>query len=181
VYSIKKNVHPLLDEDGKNSHESQNGPVWFLAATYGEDNVVHARRSCAVPAGRAIFIPIFNACFNNKQHGKDLTELGLLKKARDDVDEAVLLEATVDGNSIVDLHNYRAESPLFPVHAPPEAETSRPARDGLPALVGETQGVSDGYWILLEPLPVGPHRIYVHSKSPTFETSADYNLNVTFK
>ena len=96
--------------------------------------------------------------------------------ARSDIDTAFVLEASVDGENIRNLHDYRAESPLFSVHAP--AETSRPAGGGLPALTGETKGVSDGYWLLLEPFPVGPHTIRIHSKTPTFETGADYDIQV---
>ena len=177
AYSIPASKHPILDQDGHSSHEGQGGPVWFLAATYGEGKHVHAQRNCAMPAGRAIFIPILNACFNNKQHGKEKTELDLLEMARNDIDSAVVLEASVDGENIRNLHDYRAESPLFSAHAP--AETSRPAAGGLPALTGETKAVADGYWLLIEPLPVGPHTIHIHSKTPTFETKADYNLHVS--
>ena len=142
AYSVPRSRNPLLDQDGQNSHEGQNGPVWFLVATFGEGNYVHAQRNCSVPAGRAIFVPILNVCFNNKQHGEKKTELELLDMARSDIDTAFVLEASVDGENIRNLHDYRAESPLFSVHAP--AETSRPAGGGLPALTGETKGVSDG-------------------------------------
>jgi hypothetical protein len=178
AYSVPKSKNPVLDQDGQNSHEGQkSGPVWFLAATYGEGEHIHAQRNCPVPAGKAIFVPILNVCFNNMQHGEKNTELDLLDMARSDIDSAIALEASVDGENIRNLHDYRAESPLFSVHAP--AETSRPAGGGLPALIGDTKGVSDGYWLLFEPLPVGPHTVRIRSKTPTFSTGADYNLHVS--
>jgi hypothetical protein len=173
AYSIDKDHNPVNDTDGKFSGNGQSGPVWFLAGTFGaESPEARVTRSCAMPAGRAIFICIFNCCFNTEEDGADLTELELLNKAREDVDTAILLDITIDGQDIQDLQKYRVESPLFTVKVP-----SNPARANLKG--GETQGISDGYWLLLEPPNPGLHTIHLHAKTPNFETEAIYNLVVS--
>ena len=55
-YSIPKDINPAYDDTGKNCAQKQNGPVWFLAGTYG-----HAvNRGWDIPAGKAILFPILN-------------------------------------------------------------------------------------------------------------------------
>jgi hypothetical protein len=40
-YSIPKNINPAYDNTGKNCAQKQNGPVWFLAGTFGHSVTVH--------------------------------------------------------------------------------------------------------------------------------------------
>jgi hypothetical protein len=56
-YSIPKNINPAYDDTGKNCAQKQNGPVWFLAATYGHS----VNRICNTPAGKAILFLILNS------------------------------------------------------------------------------------------------------------------------
>ncbi len=56
VASVPADESPLEDETGERAHVNQPDDVWFLAGSYG---TVVSRR-CVVPAGRDLFLPVFN-------------------------------------------------------------------------------------------------------------------------
>src|SRR5215218_10121357 len=58
AYSIPTENNPMLDETGEDCAQAQNqtGPFWFLAGT-GAGSV---ERTCTIPAGKAILLPIIN-------------------------------------------------------------------------------------------------------------------------
>ena len=56
VISIGQSENPLLDPTGADCAVGQEGPVWFLGGTFGGP----ATRSCTVPAGKALLIPVLN-------------------------------------------------------------------------------------------------------------------------
>ena len=49
-------ANPVEDEDGRHAAANQPDDVWFLAGTSGK----RMQRSCAVPVGRDLFLPVFN-------------------------------------------------------------------------------------------------------------------------
>jgi hypothetical protein len=49
-------ANPVEDEDGRHAAANQPDDVWFLAGTPGK----RMQRSCAVPLGRDLFLPIVN-------------------------------------------------------------------------------------------------------------------------
>lgn len=55
--SFDEDEGPLADPDGSDCALGQQGPVWFLAGTYGTARTV---RSCRVPAGKTLFFPLVN-------------------------------------------------------------------------------------------------------------------------
>src|SRR5215813_2847791 len=54
--SIPAKAYPPMDPDGAQCGTLQRGQVWFLAGT-GAGSVT---RTCTIPSGRAILIPIIN-------------------------------------------------------------------------------------------------------------------------
>src|SRR5258708_11305394 len=48
---------PVSDSTGERCGAGQEGPVWFLAGTYGS---APARRTCHIPAGKHLFFPLIN-------------------------------------------------------------------------------------------------------------------------
>jgi hypothetical protein len=48
--------NPLEDETGEHAAHNQPDDVWFLAGSYGR----RMERRCVVPAGRDLFLPMFN-------------------------------------------------------------------------------------------------------------------------
>jgi hypothetical protein len=102
----------------------------------------------------------------------------LTEGARAIIDLVTQLEVVVDGQPLNDLFNYRATSRLFTFTADPSLVAFDPCVTGTPQF-----GVTDGYWILMNPLPPGPHTIFFRGLvdfggGSTFEVQATYNLTV---
>jgi hypothetical protein len=175
VHSIPTENNPMLDQTGEDCAQAQNqtGPVWFLAGT----SAGSAERTCTIPAGKAILLPIINVA-GVRTAGETNEEL--ITGTKGLIDTISTLEASVDGAPLQNLSNYRIQSPFF--------------NDTLPNdnLVGVPQGtylaISDGYWVFLEPLSPGQHEIRLHgaiidptaiSPTPSFETAVTYHLIVS--
>ena len=147
-YSIPKNINPAYDDTGKNCAQKQNGPVWFLAGTYGHP----VNRKCDIPAGKAILFPILNSecSFAEFPKVKTLSELRICAKTIQD--QVSSLKASVDGIPIPSLQEYRIQSPPFNFTLPQNNIL------GLPANVS-TQAIADGNWVFLKPPSPGSHKI----------------------
>jgi hypothetical protein len=147
-YSIPKDINPAYDDTGKNCAQQQNGPVWFLAGTYG-----HAvNRKCDIPAGKAILFPILNSECSFAEFPKLKTLSELRTCAKTIQDQVSSLKASVDGRLIPSLQGYRIQSPPFNFTLP------RNNILGLSANV-TTQAIADGNWVFLKPLSPGSHKI----------------------
>jgi hypothetical protein len=148
VISLPEAINPLTDSTGEDCAQGQNqtGPVWFLTGTFGGS----VERTCTIPEGKAILFPVLN--FGNVRSAPTETEEDLRMTNKVQADNAAVLEASVDGVPLQDLQNYRADSPLFNVTFP-EGNIL-----GIPA--GSSEGVADGYWVMLQPLPAGEHTIH---------------------
>ena len=96
------------------------------------------------------------------------TESDLRSCAKADQDKATNLQVTVDGVAISDVKMYRVQSPLFNVTIPKDNVIGSPP--------GTTQAVSDGFWILLKPLPVGKHQIHFSGSLVDFTATGPLNL-----
>jgi hypothetical protein len=173
--SIPTENNPQLDETGEDCAQAQNqtGPVWFLAGTSGGT----VERTCTIPAGKAILIPVLNTV--NIRAASE-TDEELLAGAKSAVDSVTILEFSIDGLPLQDIWNYRIQSPFFDVTLP---------NDNVFGISeGTYRAVADGYWVFLEPLPPGQHEIRLHgamgnptaiSPTPSFETAVTYHLIVS--
>jgi hypothetical protein len=147
-YSIPNNINPAYDDTGKYCVQKQNGPVWFLAGTYG-----HAvNRKCDIPFGKAILFPILNSecSFAEFPKLKTLSELRTCAKAIQD--QVTTFNASVDGVNIPNLQKYRIKSPPFNFTLPQNNIL------GMQANI-TTQAIADGNWAFLKPLSYGNHKI----------------------
>jgi hypothetical protein len=140
--------HSNKKSAGKNCALKQSGPVWFLTGTFGGS----ATRTCAIPAEKAIMLSLINAECDYLAKPNLKTEQQLLACAKSENEGITGLDATVDGIKTQGLQNYRVQSPLFNFTYPNNNVNGAPA--------GSTQGVSDGYWIILKPLPIGDHTVH---------------------
>jgi hypothetical protein len=145
VLSLPQDINPLIDQTGEHCAQAQSGPVWFLAGTFGGS----AERTCTIPEGKAILFPVLNS--GNIKTDPSETEEDLRVTTKEAVDNPAILDASVDGVPLHNLQNYRAESPVFNVTLP-EGNIF-----GVPEL--NSEAVSDGYWVMLQPLPVGDHGV----------------------
>ena len=89
--------------------------------------------------------------------------------------DRVNLAATVDGMSLPDLQRYRVQSPLFSFTVP--ANNIVGIKGGT-----TTQGVSDGYWVFLQPLSAGNHNIHFSGGSTdiTSTSGSNFSTEVTY-
>lgn len=162
-------TNPLTDDTGADGHRHQFGPVWFLAGTLGG----RADRTVTVPAGRFLFFPISNAAFWAPEDGDDEAEVRQLARAA--IDAVNTVECRIDGRPVPNLNRHRVASPAFPLLIRPGSLLNEFGYD--PGL--RFPAVSDGYWVLVQPLPRGRHTISFRGMSGGgFETAVNYVLNV---
>ena len=76
-----------------------------------------AERTCTIPAGKAILLPIINSA-NVRTAGETNEELFAGVKELED--KVTTLEASVDGTPLQNLWNYRIQSPFFNETLPKE-------------------------------------------------------------
>ncbi|MBI1761070.1 MAG: hypothetical protein HYR56_06495 [Acidobacteria bacterium] len=193
AYSLPANQHPLTDT--ADCSAGQSGPVWFLGGTFAATggtgpNVVigTANRSCTIPAGKALFFPLLDAeCATLEGNGATETELRACAKSL--VDRVTELQASVDGVSLYNLQNYRVQSPLFS-YGPLPPNNLLLAGGLADAVPGATSpAISDGYFLMLAPLPVRTHTLHFAGKAVftqaqdgfdlTFILDINYQLTIT--
>jgi hypothetical protein len=163
VLGIPADRNPLTDPDGRFCAEEQSGPVWFLAGTFGTS----VERSCTIPTGRAIFMPAYNWIFGAGAFDCDPSVPGvacdvqtLQAAAAANTEKAAVLDVFVDGVRVDNPRQYRGTSPMpFSITYPESSVTGLPAGTYYPQ-------VSDGYWLLLHPLPPGQHTISIRLLAP---------------
>jgi hypothetical protein len=175
AYSIPKKDHPADDNTGEKCAVGQEGPVWFLAGTFGGTQ----ERSCTIPSGKSIMFPILNSenSFAGNPEAKTVDDLEKMNK--DFIDKATVLEAVIDGKKVNDIKNYRVSSPLYPECF---------SKDNIVGFPSNTcsKAVADGYWIILEPLHVGIHEIsfkgansqFTATGITNFATEAKYHITI---
>ncbi len=171
LLSLPKAVNPNLDTTGADCGQGQVDDVWFLAGTFGGT----VTRSCTIPAGKPIFFPLINTIAFKPSGGETL--LDLRRQAAALIDAVTGLDCTVDGVACFqDRSSFRVRSPSFTVIAPPKGVLP-PGKLSVP---GNTDPiVSDGYWLLLDPLTSGPHTIqFSATTSGGFAVDVTYDLMV---
>ena len=170
AYSLPEETNPMVDQDGRNCANNQNGPVWFLAGTGGGA----VTRECAIPSDKGILIPIINVECDSAAGPAIETEADLRSCAKADQDSVLTKEITINGVNIPNLDSYRFQSPLFNLTYP---------ENNIAGIAPQTAtAISDGYWILLEPLPPGTHEIHFKAAlgDPTAIGTTNFALDVRY-
>jgi hypothetical protein len=186
--SVPFDQNPIVDPTGINGSYNQQGPVWFLAGTFG----ILAERTITIPAGKFIFFPLVNTendypCPDpnfQPAPGQSLEDF-LTSISVSQIDPWAgpdhILSATVDGVELTHLLNYRGTSKLTTLTAYPD-----PGNLQLdPCLTFEKQPmVSDGFWIMLAPLKPGKHEIKFSAITPvappfTFDLDVTYHVTIS--
>jgi hypothetical protein len=180
LLSFPSALNPALDTTSERCSYGQSGPVFYLAISPGNYDPSAPRdvtRSCTVPAGVAIFAaPYWTEC-SDVEKPPFFGETAAAQRAcatagTDSPPPADLpkIRVTVDGQSVGSLLPYRTVSPQFTILLPPGNLL------GVTTLVGSS--VSDGYAILLAPLPVGPLIVTVETPYAGGVGVATYRLAV---
>jgi hypothetical protein len=136
---------PYLDPDGRVCTIGQGGPVWFLAGTNG---TFEPTRRCVVPSGKHVLLPVINMMHLNPYDGprqRTCAELQAAAAVNNDGLRSAIV--SIDGEAVADVAQYRVRSDgCFRIDA---GDATSPL------------AASDGYWLLLKPLPNGRHTIRV--------------------
>ena len=170
THSLPAAIHPAADATGELCGLGQAGPVFFLAQAGDQEAI---ERTCTVPAGTALLLPLLSASCTTVEpppfHGRDEAALRACTEAW--FATAVELTAVVDGVAIPDLERYRVQSDLFAV--------ALPVGNVLGVEPAVTQGIADGYWLLLAPLPVGEHELRFGGGIPDSGISTEITYHLT--
>lgn len=165
--SIPAAVNPALDQTGADAAQGQSGQVFYLAGSAGTDPVV---RNIQLPAGKFTFFPMVTFSYLAGIDGPALP----IQEERDIADSVMdlvtSLHANLDGRAIGgDLFAHREIDPFadgFDITIP---EGNIFGAD--PGTYGPC--VTDGYWLMLSPLPRGQHTL-------TFDAVVDFGGGSTF-
>ncbi len=170
AFSMPEALNPMNDDTGRNCANNQSGPVWFLAGTGGGA----VTRECTIPSDKGILIPIINVECDSATDPALHTEAELRACAKADQDMVIGKEITVDGLNVGNLDSYRFQSPLF--------NLTFPENNVAGVAPQTTKAVSDGFWILLEPLSPGMHDIHFKGLlgDPTATGTTNFALDVRY-
>lgn len=154
---------PIRDRSGSRCGARQEGPVWFLAGTYGTARVV---RTCRVPAGKTLFFPLVNYVVYAPP-GSRRGCMALMAEAASRTDDPAAL--------VLELNGVRID--VTPSHRQGSAgcfnlEARQPQPEGLgPA-------AANGYYVALKPLPKGTHTLNFGAILPSIQQAVTYTLVV---
>jgi hypothetical protein len=159
-------LNPIADLTGAECGVGQSGHVWFLGGLYNAGGTVV--RNCTMPPGKGIFLPIVNAENENitwPPHDPPYT----LQELRDQLEGLMQsfdgcpgCSAEIDGVPIRgvfgDADRIGYGNAAFSVTIP---QDNLFAYTGWPADAGTVYPVvSDGWYLMLAPLPTGQHTIH---------------------
>lgn len=178
VLSTANSSNPVLDASGTHCAVGQSsGPVFFLAGAPSADPV---SRTCTVPAGKTLIIPIVVAECSTVEappfFGGNGQALRTCAAALADGIDASSLWVAIDKRRLKDPAAYRVQSPVF--------DFVMPSADNFLGLAGVTTGsaLSDGYWVIVQPLSPGQHKIHFKgsvTSGPAAGFAQDVNYQLT--
>jgi hypothetical protein len=161
IAAIPADQNPLFSDGEVDLSIGQQGHVWFLAGSW----IGPVMRTGEVPADTPLFFPIFNVWWAYEP-GEEITEDGMRDAIAGAIDAVDVVHCTIDGRaSAIYYPTVREQSPAF-------AYSSE--------LLGDTElAVSDGYWVMIPPLPVGEHVIHFDGGiTGSWEQDVTYNITV---
>ena len=179
VISLPKDKSPWNDETGANCNNGQsetNSSVFYLSGNGGGKSV----RTCKVPAGKGLFIPVSPVEISDKEAPKaTIEDLNRLAKKDQDSVTSLYLKIGDKEYSREDLSKYRTHTGVFEVTFPKNA------------IFGATEGISkavaDGYYVITEPLAKGTYTIQYKASlicpgteclEPNFAQGITYTITV---
>jgi hypothetical protein len=154
AFSFPDGLEPYRDRDGRMCDYGQRGPVWFLAGT---DGSFDARRSCRVPEGRHLLVPLINMIHYAPIEGPRAFACDRLQRLVA-VNNEHLASAVVvlDGEPLAPtaVLRLRTERCFDPFAGSADERADERGDSGVHA-------AADGYWLLLPPLSPGRHVLSV--------------------
>jgi hypothetical protein len=157
---------PIADRTGENCHLKQNGPVWFLAGTYGTQRTV---RTCTVSRDKYVFFPIINYVVMPGSKAAACPECcaSFIESAKSITDQPSFLVLELDGRRIEGLERYR--------------QVTKECFDMGVLAVPKFQifpSAANGYYVMLRPLSPGKHVLNFGGSLPGMSQAVTYTLIV---
>lgn len=173
AYSMKQTESPVHDTDGSFCDVNQEGPVWYLGGAFGD---TYIKRKCDIPAGKHLFFPIINLVVATYPDEEQTCQAAKVK-ATAAAQGFQFIRAFINGTKVDYPERYRVGSKeCFNLLGRVPAKFQAPSME---------PSATDGYWLMLKPLPSGSHTIQfsgLHIFEPYNETSmvqnVYYELNV---
>ncbi|MGC1131831.1 MAG: hypothetical protein WA941_03325 [Nitrososphaeraceae archaeon] len=148
ILSIPQERNPLLDPNGKFCGEGQTDPnVFFLAGTLGGK----ADRTCIISGDKALFFPILNVPSDLIRETEFGSKESLKRFLENNQDAVTLISASIDNTSLTSRDTLRTQSQFFNLTYPEDDDRGVYSEYNI--------AVSNGTWIMLEPLTEGYHHI----------------------
>jgi hypothetical protein len=171
IAAIPAAENPLFDEEEEvDLSIGQEGKAWFLAGSW-VGPIVHTGE---VPAGKALFFPVFNlVAYNDPELGETYTEEELRGMATWFINLVTAVSCTVDGEAC-EISSIPRPKAIVRVQSPVFGFSGDLLGSG-----SSDFAVSDGYWVMLPPLSEGVHEIHFHAEVPDFEIVQDVTYNIT--
>ena len=176
VAAIPADSNPLF-ESGPVDCNLGKGKVVFLVGTTGPGETVN--RSCTVPKGTALLLPLVNAVCTQVAGDGDTVQK-LTDCAAGFAGSVDTVDAAVDGKPITGLKpQFRFPSGAFTLNLPAgsiilDDSTSQP----VPA--GPTLAAADGYYVMLTPLTPGVHTV-TFGGTATIPQDGVFTTEVTYQ
>lgn len=145
--SMPGSESPVQDLTGEDCAVNQRGPVWYLAGGFGTSLI---SRSCTVPKDQHIFFPVINMVVYPPR-GSSITCDAAKATAAQNNARHVFVRVFLDGFELPNAGRFRVAShECFDLMGRWPADASAP-------VISPT--ATDGYWIMLRPLPPGRHKL----------------------
>jgi hypothetical protein len=170
--------NPVNDPTGEkcaNGQTNTNSSVFYL--TFNNGGV--SKRTCEVPAGKGLLIPVMQVEWSDKDTpGASIEDLKLSAKTDQDSVNSLYLKIDDKEYNFEDLRKYRTATDGFDVDYADNGIFG--IREG-----GPTKAVADGYYIMTDPLPKGNHTVHYKSSlsclepgcaEPNFAQDIKYNI-----
>ncbi len=192
-YSIPVAQHPLFDNG--DCSVAQSGPVWFLGGKFCPNvgsgcSYTGVVRSCKVPSGKALYFPVFNGedsaleeSVAENPGNETYQQIATLRSYEDGAMSPSKVSCSVDGKPIKHLKDqFRVQSTAFGFTLPTDNLLASVYPPGYNNFVAGSYfpAVDDGWYVMLAPLPAGPHQIHFTGYNPVYNFTLDvtYNLAV---
>ncbi len=175
---IPAGENPINDPTGEKCESGQantNSSVFYLAINNGGES----ERTCEVPAGKGLLIPVMQVAVTEKEvPGATVEELHSRAKKDQDSVNSLYLQVDDSEYNTENLTKYRIHTDDFDVVF---------ADNGPFGIVkgGPSKAVADGFYVLTEPLISGNHTVHFKSSlicsdpgcaEPNFAQDIKYNI-----
>lgn len=146
--SMPNSDSPVRDRIGNKCHINQIGPVWFLAGGYGSSKI---KRNCSIPSDKYVFFPVINMLYYPPPSNSKLTCESAKKGAALNNQHLISFKVTIDDKQLV--------NPVFYRHASRKCFDLFARKSDNKQHIKLYPSATDGYWVMLEPLAPGRHKI----------------------